>query len=145
MSKESDLEDLLALHPYLIDEEFAGLHAKRQLSRGKNRLDLLFELTHGQCIVELKKTPLTAEDLAQLLRYCRAWSRKTLANYHYLVGKRPRNDKKFLDALAKIKYEIRVLYVDEHIPTSLSWDEAKRRYVWYDSSVRTSSFLNLHL
>lgn len=43
MTKESDLEELLIRHPYLIAEEFFGLKALRQLVYGKHRLDL-----HGQ-------------------------------------------------------------------------------------------------
>jgi len=39
MRTESDLEKLLAFHPYLINEEFAGLHPIRQLTCGKHRLD----------------------------------------------------------------------------------------------------------
>src|SRR5262245_29308396 len=127
MTKESDLENLLAHHPYLIGEEFAGLHPLRQLTRGKNRLDLAFELPHGLCIVELTKTPLTVDDVRQLLRYCRAWSRSQrnpLANYHYLIGKRPHDESGLYKAVADSRFEVRILYLDEDIPTLLAWDAA---------------------
>jgi RecB family endonuclease NucS len=120
MSTESDLEKLLVCHPYLIDEEFAGLHPLRQLTCGKHRLDLAFELTHGLCIVELKKTPLTVADVRQLSRYCRVWSRRPLAKYHYLIGKRPRDESGLRKAVLNCQFEIKTLYIDEHIPTLLA-------------------------
>src|SRR5215813_2356268 len=138
MSTESDLEKLLVSHPYLIDEEFAGLHPLRQLTCGKHRLDLAFELPHGLCIVELKKTSLAVADVRQLLRYCHVWSWRPLAKYHYLIGKRPRDKNSLRKAVDSCQFEIKILYIDEHIPTLLAWDEAARRYVPYDSSRYTS-------
>src|SRR5215468_2566671 len=129
MASERDLEDLLVYHPYLIDEEFVGLRARRQLKRGKNPLDLAFELPHGFCIVELKKTPLAVDDVRQLLRYCRAWSRRPLAKYHYLIGRRPHDESGLRKAIENSQFEIKILYINEHIPTLLAWDEAARRYV----------------
>src|SRR5262245_47391756 len=143
MSTESDLEKLLARHPYLIDEEFAGIHPIRQLTRGKNRLDLAFELPHGLCIVELKKTPLAVADVRQLLRYCRVWSRRPLSKYHYLIGKRPRDESGLLKAVENCQFEIKILYIAEHIPTLLAWDEVTRRYVPFDSSRYTSDAISL--
>jgi hypothetical protein len=145
MSNESDIENLLSLHPYLIGEEFAGLKAQRQLTRGKNRVDLMFELPQGLCIVELKKTPLSSEDARQLQRYCRAWSRnaKSLANYHYLIGKRPFNEFEFRQAMTESKYQIKVLYLNEHIPMTLSWDPEARRYISYDPDRRSLRCLRL--
>jgi hypothetical protein len=146
MSKESDLENLLAGHPYLISEEFSGLKPQRQLTRGKNRLDLMFELPDGLCIVELKKTPLVPDDVRQLQRYCRVWSRlprRALNTFHYLIGKRPADESGFQTALMKSRFEIRILFIDEHIPTMLTWDRTARRYVSYDPSLPSSDFLNL--
>lgn len=146
MSKESDIENLLALHPYLIGEEFAGLKAQRQLTRGKNRLDLMFELPSGLCIVELKKTPLAKDDICQLQRYCRAWSRSprgALNTYHYLIGKRPSDESGFQAALTKSRFEIRALFIDEHIPTTLTWDQTARRYISYDPSLPSGGVLSL--
>jgi len=146
MTKESDLENLLAFHPYLINEEFAGLQPVRQSTRGKHRLDLAFKLPHGLCIVELKKTPLTANDAKQLLRYCREWSRSrqySLANYHYLIGKHPINESSLRKAAASSRFEIRILYLDLHVPTRLAWDETTRRYVPYDSGLYSTDYLNL--
>jgi len=143
MTSERDLEDLLTYHPYLIDEEFVGMRARRQLKRGKNRLDLAFELPNGFCIVELKKTPLVVADVRQLLRYCRAWSRCPLAKYHYLIGKRPHDESVLQEAITNCGFGIKILYIDEHIPTLLAWDEAARRYVPYDSSRYTSVVISL--
>src|SRR5215471_21520091 len=117
MRTESDLEKLLAFHPYLINEEFAGLHPIRQLTCGKHRLDLAFYLPHGLCIVELKKTPLAVDDVRQLLRYCRAWSRRPLAKYHYLIGRRPHDESGLRKAIENSQFEIKILYINEHIPT----------------------------
>lgn len=146
MTKECDLEKLLVRHPYLIAEEFFGRQVLRQLVYGKHRLDLAFELPQGLCIVELKKTHLTANDVRQLLRYCHAWSRSrrhTLTKYHYLIGKRPHDESGLLEAAARSRFEIRFLYLDEHIPTRLAWDAAARRYFPYDPSQYSPDYLTL--
>lgn len=147
MPNEHDLEILLAHHPYLISETLNGQIPQRQLKRGRNRLDLAFELAQGLCIVELKKTGLTVDDLRQLLRYCRSWARSrthTLAEVHYLVGKRPREEKKLWQVAARSKYKVEILYLDEHVPTRLVWDDEKRRYRPQGTIPAPVDYLSLH-
>lgn len=140
MAQEKHLEDLLFSHPYLIDPEFTGLIPWRQKAEGRNRLDLLFNLPEGLCIVELKKTPLTPTSLKQLLRYCQYLSQKPnykLAGHHYLIGKRPTNESWLTQAAWQGAYEIRVRYLGEHIPLQLAWDASSRRYYPFDDDLVT--------
>src|ERR1051326_5731017 len=112
MTRERQLEDLLSHHPYLIDSEFEGLIARRQRIKDHQRLDLSFELPSGLCIIELKKTALTQKDLKQLLRYCRSWAKdqKPLADHHYLIGRRPRDESRLMQAASQSEFEIRLRY-----------------------------------
>ena len=148
--RERQLEDLLFNHPYLIDPEFEGLVPKghRQKSKERQRLDLLFELPSGLCIVELKKTNLTHTDLEQLLRYCRIWSRQeqnTLADHHYLIGQRPLDEGHLVRALSQSEYEIRLRYLGEHLPLRLGWDAYTRHYYPLDDDRAATDYLDLRL
>ena len=145
--RERQLEDLLFHHPYLIDAEFAGLMARRQQTKGRQRLDLACELPSGLCIIELKKTVLTPNDLRQIVRYCRAWAKdkKKLADHHYLIGKRPFDESRLLRAAAQSEFEIRLRYLGEHLPLKLAWDTSARQYRSLDESVVTADYLEFRL
>ncbi|MBO0797408.1 MAG: DUF91 domain-containing protein [Blastocatellia bacterium] len=143
---ERDLEDLLVHHPYLIDREFDGMLAERQLTCKVGRIDIRIKLPDGWCIVELKKNSLTPDDVRQLLRYCKAFSgecEQELSNHHYLIGKRPLKEKYLLKALPSDRFEVRILYLGEHIPLQLAWDMSTRRYLPYDSSQPQSDHIIL--
>ena len=147
MMQERQLEDLLYHHPYLIDAEFAGLMAQRQQTKGRQRLDLACELPRGLCIIELKKTALTPNDLRQIVRYCRAWAKdkKKLADHHYLIGKRPLDEGRLLGAAAQSEFEIRLRYLGEHLPLRLAWDAHARQYLPLDESSAVADYLEFRL
>ncbi len=148
MTRERQLEDLLFSHPYLIDPEFDGLIARRQMVSGRHRLDLVFETPGGLCIVELKKSPLTLSALAQLSRYCRAWSRMgagALADHHYLIGKRPADEDRLQREAARGEFEIRLKFLGEHVPLRLKWDAEARRYRPFDDDRAATDYLELKL
>jgi RecB family endonuclease NucS len=90
MATEQDLETFLECHPYLLAPELARKRSVRQLSKGNSRLDLLFHLRNGHCVVELKKTALSIVDVRQIARYCRLLEKEGRSlSHHYLVGFRP--------------------------------------------------------
>lgn len=130
--REKDLEDVLFHHPYLIDAEFAGItprRLRRQVGRGRSRLDLLFDLPEGLCIAELKITRLNTRDVEQLVKYCREWGENhTLAPRHFLIGKKPPDDKKLREAVEVCEFKINLLYLGEHLPTQLVFDDDSRLY-----------------
>lgn len=147
LTREKQIEDLLSHHPYLIDAEFAGLMARRQQTKGRHRLDLACELPTGLCIIELKKTTLTQNDLRQIVRYCRAWAKdnKKLADHHYLIGKRPRDESRLLRAVAQSEFKIRLRYLGEHLPLKLAWDASARQYRSLDESSEAANYLEFRL
>ncbi|MBC7796759.1 MAG: DUF91 domain-containing protein [Pyrinomonadaceae bacterium] len=130
--QERDLENFLFRHPYLIDAAFENVTPrlqKRQVVRGKSRADLVFELESGLCIVELKITRLTVNDVAQLLRYCESWKQTAkLCKRHYLIGKSPLNLGKFEAAIAASEFEIKPLFFGEHLQTQFILDAKTCRY-----------------
>lgn len=130
--REKDLEDILFYHPYLIDAAFTEItprRLRRQVGRGRSRLDLLFDLPNGLCIAELKITRLNAKDVEQLTKYCREWSEnQQLAPQHFLVGKKPQEDRKLREAIEACEFDINLLYLGEHLPTQLVFDENSRIY-----------------
>lgn len=65
---ESDLEEILATHPILIEEDLALLG--RQVSVGRLRVDLLFRDRFGDTlIVEMKRGPIRREHVGQIMEY----------------------------------------------------------------------------
>ncbi len=148
MANEYTLEKLLFRHPYLIDEELAEItprQIQRQVRRKRHRLDLLFDLPDGLCIAELKITSLTTKDVEQLVRYCEAWREtETLAPFHFLVGKRPRDESRLQTVVAASNFEICLRYVNEHLPAHLVFDETTRRYRPLRSGDSAHNILELH-
>ena len=130
MATEQDLETFLDSHPYLLAPEFGRQRPARQLRKGNSRLDLLFRLKSGYCIVELKKTPLSHFDVRQISRYCRLLERegKTLC-HHYLVGFKPTALGPIEKEIARYPYKIRLRFLGEDIPLSVLWDGKSRKYV----------------
>ena len=130
--RENDLEDVLFHHPYLIDAAFAEItprRLRRQVGGGRSRLDLLFDLQEGLCIAELKITRLNAKDVEQLVKYCREWGENyKLAPQHFLIGKKPQDDKKLREAVVACEFEITLLYLGEDLPTQLVFDDDLRLY-----------------
>jgi hypothetical protein len=148
MSTERDIEYLAEWHPYLIDPELTGLLPERQLKKGRFRLDMLFPLKSGKCIVELKKTALDGDDLKQLIRYCRIWSKThRLARHHYLVGKKP--EAETFDQLLSISksspFRIRFRFLGVDIPLALAWSEKSECYIPYDDSKHSAHVIRIKI
>lgn len=71
MLSESDLEEVLAGHPILIEEGLTLLG--RQVSVGKLRVDLLFRDRFGDTlIIELKRGTKRREHVGQIMGYSRS-------------------------------------------------------------------------
>ena len=138
--KEVDLEELLALHPYLIDRSLKGLIAIRQESKGARRYDLAFDTKRGLCLAELKKGELQPEDVSQLLDYCRAWGRskrRPLGKTHYLIGKRPADMRPLEIACGRSMRDIRLRFIGTDIPwyLKLEGDEYRPYFEGYAKNV----------
>jgi hypothetical protein len=148
--KEQFIEEVLLRHPYLIDPEFTG--AGRPLERqvwlgGRNRLDLLGRLADGACIIELKRGPLTADDVEQLLRYCRDWpavhTGVPLAGHHYLIGRKSRHERALLEVVQACGFEIRIKYLGVDIADRLVWNHELCRYVPWTREHRLADAITL--
>jgi hypothetical protein len=135
MATEQHLESFLDSHPYLLARELGRSRPSRQLRKGKYRLDLLFQLKRGYCVVELKKTPLSHSDVQQIETYCRLLLKEGLPlSHHYLVGFRPTNldlVQKEIARLNRSSIEVRLRYLGEHVPLSVLWDGKQRKYVTF--------------
>jgi hypothetical protein len=134
VANEQELETLVECHPYLLAAELGRRRPERQLRKGKLRLDLLFKLRIGYCIVELKKRALSHYDVRQISSYARLLQREGLKLTHnYLVGFRPVELSKLEKAIIRSPYKIRLRFLGEDFPLSVSWDKKKRKYVPYQS------------
>ena len=136
MATERDLETLLDSHPYLLAPELGHKRPERQLRKGRSRLDLLFRLRGGFCVVELKKTTLGRLDVRQMARYCRLLEREGRSlRHHYLVGFRPEETgelRLLVNEVARQAYKIRLRFLIEDVPLTVFWDKKTRRYLRFE-------------
>ncbi|MCB1140014.1 MAG: DUF91 domain-containing protein [Leptospiraceae bacterium] len=140
---EQELEDFLSINPYLIDPGLDGLRPSRQLSKGKHRLDLLFQKRTVATIVELKRGALDCEAVHQMARYVREFSTEyKLGRTHYLVGQAPSQPE--FEAMKRLQdslpFTIRLRLLGKHIPLQLLFDLETRKYIAYDTDL--SKFKN---
>lgn len=142
---ETNVEELLAFHPYLISETFSGLKPVRQLSKKSYRLDLVFRTKQGLSIVEIKKVGLTSEHVSQLVNYCRILETPSspLASQHYLIGKAPKDPERLQNALRRTKRTIHVLILGKHIPRTLMM--IGDRYQAYDETLYSSNIVEIRV
>ncbi len=120
-------------NPYLIAREFGDKPSFAEKAIGRNRLDLLIRLSGGShSIVEFKREALGPADVAQLVRYWRAWKKThKLAAKHYLVGLRPRDEDLLRKKVQAAPMRIIVRLIPEDVPSVVRWSEKDRRYVPY--------------
>jgi hypothetical protein len=122
---ESDIEDILETHPYLIDKKFLTnpkYTLKRQETQSKQaRTDLVFTFEHEKeiILVELKKTVLKLSDYKQILRYYQSIKAKYYYPwkiYGYLIGYP--NPKELDYDMRSFKW-LNLLYLEKDIPTKI--------------------------
>ena len=130
---ESDIEDILETHPYLIDKKFLANTKyiyKRQETQSKDaRTDLVFTFEQEKeiILVELKKTILKLPDYKQILRYYN----RLKANYTYpwkisgyLIGY---PNPKELDYDKRSFKWLKLLYLEKDIPIQIRICEKCRK------------------
>jgi hypothetical protein len=135
MMLEQELEDFLSINPYLIHPSLDGLRPSRQISKGKHRLDLLFQKKTVAVIVELKRGALDCEAIDQMARYYREFSSDyALATRHYLVGQPPSKPElaEMKSLLESLSFQIQMRFLGKHIPLQLLYDLHNRKYIPYD-------------
>jgi hypothetical protein len=122
---ESDIEDNLATHPYLIDKKFLAntkYTLKRQEAQSKEaRTDLVFTFEHDKeiILVELKKTILKLPDYKQILRYYQRLRAKYSYPWKingYLIGY---PNPKELDYDKRSFKWLKLLYLEKDVPTQI--------------------------
>ena len=130
---EKNLAAFYQDHPYLIAKEFGDKASFAEKAIGRNRLDLLIRLSSGShSIVEFKREALGSADVAQLVRYWRAWKKThKLAAKHYLVGLRPRDEELLRKKVQSAPMHIIIRLIPEDVPSVVRWSQKDRRYVAY--------------
>ncbi len=112
---ESELEDILEIHPYLLDPSFKKYEVLRQKKIYKGRIDL-FLISKDKLnvtIIEIKRDKLTLASVNQIKRYYYYYNRKYKGTQvevsAYLIGLSSSLD------ISRLKW-LKVKLIDKDIP-----------------------------
>lgn len=115
---EKDFEDILEIHPYLLDPSFKKYKTLRQKKIHKGRVDLFLisDDNLNIVIIEIKKDKLTVSSLSQIKRYYYYFRRKhkgtNVIISAYLVGTSSNLD------ISRLKW-LKIKLIDKDIPRKI--------------------------